>query len=55
MSRNQSLVRPASPHARATLFALTIAAAALGGGARADQPDPRSQDLQIFFDTAGHI
>jgi cytochrome c peroxidase len=50
-----ALIRPASPYARATLFALAIPATALCGGARADLPDAGSQNPQLFFDTAGII
>jgi cytochrome c peroxidase len=49
------LVQPASPHARASMFALAIAATALCGGARADLPDTAPQGLQLFFDRTGVI
>src|SRR6202035_3670223 len=47
-------IRPASPHARASIFALAIAATALCGGARAEQLAGR-QGLQLFFDRTGII
>jgi len=47
-------IRSTSPHARASIFALAIAAGALCGGARAD-PLAVPQDLQLFFDHAGVI
>jgi cytochrome c peroxidase len=53
--RLTALIRPTSPHARATLFALAIPVTALCGGAGANLPDAGSQNLQLFFDTAGII
>jgi cytochrome c peroxidase len=50
-----ALTRPASSHARPTLFALAIAGAALCGSARAYLPDAGAQGLQLYFDAAGII
>jgi cytochrome c peroxidase len=50
----KALVLPASPHARASIFALAIASTALCGGARADLP-AGLQNLQLYFDHTGVI
>jgi len=51
----KALVRPASPHARASIFALAIAGTAFCAGARADLPAAALQDVQLFFDRTGII
>ena len=51
----KALVQFASPHARASLFALAIGATTLCGGARAGLPDTAPQGLQLFFDRTGVI
>jgi hypothetical protein len=48
-------IRPAFPHARATITALAIAGTALCGGAHADPPGAGPQRLQLFFDRTGII
>src|ERR1700691_3981893 len=53
--RLTALVQPASPHARASIFALAITATALCGGARADLPAAAPEDVQLFFDRTGII
>jgi cytochrome c peroxidase len=53
--RLKALVQPAFPHAGAAVFAFTIGAGALCGGARADLPDAAPQGLRLFFDRTGII
>jgi cytochrome c peroxidase len=51
----KSPIRPVSRRARAAVFALAIAAAAISGAAHADSHDAGSQGMQLFFDRTGII